>query len=231
MKGEEEAHGHKLGPDDIMMLWREKLSQVAVDLYREEKSLAVGECLPLKKKKQLKKAQTNLRHFGSRKLRCQVKKDLLHAIGRSAVAVQRKSVLSNAEEKVRAKLSWQDHDWLQYVCALDLEELKKLASGADDWMKHLELFEIEYEDEVGLWIGLEQNQTTVTAEEMGQRQKRRKLSSKNPEDHDSIAQVQEEAGGGQTQTRGPEGKGEDKRRITVLHRMFLQHTVQMKDHR
>ena len=98
-------------------------------------------------------------------------------------------------------------------------------------MKHLDLFEIEYEDEVGIWIGLEQKQTTVTAEEQEHRQKRRKLSSKNPEDHASIAEVQEEAGGGQTQTRGPEGKGEDKRRVTLLHRMFLQHTVQMKDRR
>ena len=87
------------------------------------------------------------------------------------------------------------------MCSLDLEELKKLASGAEDWMKHLDLFEIEYEDEVGIWIGLEQKQTTVTAEEQEHRQKRRKLSSKNPEDHASIAEVQEEAGGGLTHSR------------------------------
>ena len=107
VKAEEEAHGHRLGPEDILLLWREKLSQVAVNLYRESKSLAEKDCLGKEKEKQLKKAQNNLRHFGDSKLRSQLKADVLHAIGRSALAVQRKSVLSIAEEKVRAKLSWQ----------------------------------------------------------------------------------------------------------------------------
>ena len=57
---------------------------------------------------------------------------------------------------------------MQYVCSLDEEELKKKAVGAEEWMKHPEAFEIEYEDEVGPWIGLEQNQTTVDEEEQVQ---------------------------------------------------------------
>ena len=113
------------------------------------------------------------------------------------------------KKKVRAKLSWQDHDWMQYVCSLDEEELKQKAAGAEGWMKHLESFEIEYEDEVGLWIGLEQKQTTVDEEEQVQRLKRKKLESKNADDHAATQELEKEAGGGQTQTRGPEGKSED----------------------
>ena len=64
-----------------------------------------------------------------------------------------------------------------------------------------------------------------------QRLKRLKLNSKNPDDHAAIKALKQEAGGGMVQTRGPEGKSEDKRRITILHRMFLQHTVQMKGRR
>ena len=58
-----------------------------------------------------------------------------------------------------------------------------------------------------------------------------KLHSKDPDDYAAIKALEQEKGGGMVQTRGPEGKSEDKRRITFLHRMFLKNTVQMKDRR
>ena len=94
IKVEEEAHGHALGPDDILLLWREKLSEVAVQLYREQKNLGEGESLPKKKAKQLQKATTNLGHFAESKSRAQVKADLLKAMGRTALAVQWKNCLA-----------------------------------------------------------------------------------------------------------------------------------------
>ena len=155
----------------------------------------------------------------------------MKAIVRVTLAVHRKTTLSTEEEEVKCKLTWQDHDWMQYVCSLDEEELKKKVAGSEEWMKNLHRFEIEYEDEVGLWIGLEQTKTTVTEEEQKQMLERKKLHSKNPDDHAAIEEEEQKAGGGQTQTRGPEGKSEDKRRITILHRMFLQNTVQMEGRR
>ena len=58
VKAEEEAHGHRLGPEDILLLWREKLSQVAVNLYRESKSLAEKDCLGKEKKSSCRRPKT-----------------------------------------------------------------------------------------------------------------------------------------------------------------------------
>ena len=94
IKAEEEAHGHRLGPDDILLLWREKLSEVAVQLYREQKNLGEGESLPIRKAMQLEKAKKNLGHMGGSKARGQVKADLMKAICGNALAVQRKNCLA-----------------------------------------------------------------------------------------------------------------------------------------
>ena len=56
--------------------------------------------------------------------------------------------------------------------------------------------------------------------------KRKKLHSKSPEDHAAIKLLEEGEGGGLVQVRGTLAKGQDKRRITVMPRLYLHNVVQ-----
>ena len=167
IRTEERQHGHKLGPDDILLMWCEKLCEVSVKLHKEKKVLGDK---PLAKvnARQLRKVEGDLKSMGYTKARFQVKSDLLQHLNRKVVSTQRRTTLSQNEEEVRCKLTWQDHDDTQHVCAFDLEELKKKAVGAEEWMKHPELTEQEFEDEVGVWVGLEGGKITVDEEEQVQ---------------------------------------------------------------
>ena len=60
---------------------------------------------------------------------------------------------------------------------------------------------------------------------MSRKKKRYKLDTKTVGGIEEVKKLEKEAGGGMKQQRGPEEKGQDKKRITLLHRLLLDNTV------
>ena len=227
IKTEEKMYGHNLHPDDIVWMWRESLSEEAVNLLKlkvekEKESLELDKVM----KKRLESVCKRLEQFGDSKSASQQKGDLMHNIGRTKVMVARKTELSPAEEKIRMKLTWQDFDCTMHMCTLDEAELAHHVCKPKEFMQNLDKFCLLFEDEVGVWVGMQNNKVAVDKAEHAQAKKRYKLHSKTVEGMQKIAELEKEAGGGMKQQRGVEGKGEDKRRITFLHRLVLDNVVQ-----
>jgi hypothetical protein len=230
---EETMYGHRLGPEDIVWMWREILSELAVWLWRKQVAAETEGKTGLEKKDSvfLAKCTKRLEAFGNAQGYYQCKEDLLKSIGRVKQNVARKTTLSRLEEEIRCRLTWQDYDWTLQMCSLDKEELKHHVCKPDEWMKNLDKLVQIYEDEIGVWVGLHNSQVTVPIEEQQQVRKRMKLHAKTEAGVKQIEELEKEAGGGMKQTRGAEGKSEDKKRITFLHRLKLRNVVQMSGKR
>jgi len=120
-----------------------------------------------------------------------------------------------------------DFDETMQSCTLTTEEeLKKLVAPAKEWLQNLHDLVICFEDEIGLFVGLRSGKVAVPKEVQKQALKRKRLHTKTKEGVEKVQELEKEAGGGLTQTRGMECKGEDKRRITILHRLLLTEFVQ-----
>ena len=157
----------------------------------------------------------------------QLKWDTLEALGRRVKNAARKTTLTPEQEKLNMKLTWQSFDDLLYTCTLGSEEeLKKLVIKPQEWREHVEELVFEFEDEVGVWVGLKNRKVAVTEKVHAQQRKRQRLRSKTQRQALKVEQAEQEEGGGMHQTRGLEGKGEDKRRITFLHRLILENVAQ-----
>ena len=118
-----------------------------------------------------------------------------------------------------------------HTCTLNPEALKGHVGKPEEFLEHHEEFVIEFEDEIGVWIGLKGWQTTLPGEAAHHQRKRKKLHSKTVEGVEKIKEEEKEPGGGMYQTRGLEGKSEDRRRITFLHRLILENVVQSEGKR
>ena len=235
-KTEEKVYGHSLGPDDCMVMWVELLSKRAVELLMKKKELAAkAEELSKKMSRELKSCMDKLKQLPNRKLQNQVKQDMLQAIARTSLKVRRKSTLSRKEEMIRAELSWMDFDRVMWITTLSREELKYYVANSEEFSKNLDKLVIEFEDEIGVWVGLDGSHVAEEQETRQRALKRKKVHTKNLE-QDKEAQkklkaLEEAEGGGLEQTRGVEGKSEDKRRITMLHRLLLKDCPQMQTRR
>ena len=224
---EEKHYGHACNDEDIAWMWKELLSERAVHLMRYKVEMEQeGKDLDAKQKKMLEVLKKRLENFGEKTAYAQMKKDLLHNIGRVSVPVARKTTLSSEEEKIRSKLTWMDHDYMQWVCACSIEELEQVVCEPKKFQANLHKHVLEYEDEIGVFIGMRKNTITVDEDEHEQKKKRYKLNSKTVGGIEEIKKLEKEAGGGMKQQRGPEEKGQDKKRITLLHRLILADTVQ-----
>ena len=125
VKIEEDNYGHKLGPDDIGLMWQEMMCKRAVQHMRLQVQLEKdGNKLPEAQQQELQLLEKRLKKYQAVKRCNQQRDDMLHAIGRVKQNVARKTALSSEEEKIRCKLQWQDHDWTLQMCSLDKEELK-----------------------------------------------------------------------------------------------------------
>ena len=223
-KVEERYYGHRLGPDDIFAMYLEHLSERIVQLYKIQN--ATDNALLKAQEDELKTCKKRLDNSDNGKKVHNMKLDLLKAIGRGKHTVQRKTVLTPAEECTRCRLTWQDFDYMLHACTLSKERLQEYVADPTDFIAHAEDLVVEFEDEVGMWVGMDQSKVTLDLEDSSQMNKRRKLSTGLVKDAEKLKDLQTEAGAGQTQVRGAEGKGEDKKRITIMHRLILKNVAQ-----
>jgi hypothetical protein len=83
-----------------------------------------------------------------------------------------------------------------------------------------------------MWVGLDQSKVAVDKDQRQRANKRRKCSTQLTKDADALAEaLKADPDGGMRQVRGAEGKGEDKKRVTVMHRLILKNLVQTKNKR
>ena len=223
-KAEEQYYGHRLGPDDIFAMYLEQLAERIVQLYKIQN--ATDTDLLKAQEQELKSCKKRLDNTGSLKKVHNMKQDLLKAIGRAKHTVQRKTVLTPAEECTRCRLTWQDFDYMLHACTLSKERLQEYVAAPADFIAHAEDMVVEFEDEVGMWVGMDQSKVTLDLEQSQQMNKRRKLSTGLLKDAEKLEDLKNEVGAGQTQVRGAEGKGEDKKRITIMHRLILRNVAQ-----
>ena len=223
-KAEEQYYGHRLGPDDIFAMYLEQLAERIVQLYKIQNATSTD--LLKSQELELKSCKKRLDNTGNIKKVHNMKQDLLKAIGRGKHTVQRKTVLTPAEECTRCRLTWQDFDYMLHACTLSKERLQDYVADPTDFMAHAADMVVEFEDEVGMWVGMDQSKVTLDLEQSQQMNKRRKLSTGLLKDVEKLEELKNEDGAGQTQVRGAEGKGEDKKRITIMHRLILRHVAQ-----
>ena len=223
-KAEENYYGHRLGPDDIFAMYLEHLAERVVQLYKIQNATDTDLLRP--QELELASCKKRLDNSGNIKKVYNMKQDLLKAIGRAKHTVQRKTVLTPAEECTRCRLTWQDFDYMLHACTLSKERLQEYVAAPTDFIAHAEDMVIEFEDEVGMWVGMDQSKVTLDLEEGQQMNKKRKLSTGLVQDAEKLEALKNEAGAGCTQVRGAEGKGEDKKRITIMHRLILRNVAQ-----
>eukprot|EP00973_Karenia_brevis_P028107 3872805-Karenia_brevis.AAC.1 len=60
-------------------------------------------------------------------------------------------MLTEAEEKQRAHLTWQDFDYMLYLCSVCPETLKKYVVDVEEFRHSREHLVLEFEDEIPLW--------------------------------------------------------------------------------
>ena len=194
VKLEEFNYGHNLCPEDILGMWREMLCKVAVDLLREKTELEKKEeVMDPERADLLQCCRKKLQFSATSKGAGQTKADIMNAIRRKVRVIARKTTLSPAEEKVRMKLTWQDFDRMLWTCTLaDQEELLKHVCDPEAFLNHAEDFVIEFEDEIGVFIGLKGWKTTVTEEANQQANKRKRLSTKTVEGVEKVKEAEKE---------------------------------------
>ena len=233
---EEKLYGHACTADDILFMWKEELSKRAMEIWKIEKDMQKSEP-PGKLDKELQAevdmVLVKLRGMQTPAGTYQQRKDIMNRIGRVDVGVARKTTLTPAQEELRLKLQWQDFDSTMYNLTLekDDEVLGGYVCRPKEWRDHLEDLVICFEDEVGMWLGCQCCRTSANIEDHQHAKRRKKLKSRTVEGQEKIAELEKEPQGGMHQQRGVEGKGEDKRRITVLHRMLLDNVVQTEGKR
>ena len=223
-KAEESYYGHRLGPDDIFAMYLEQLAERVVQLYKIQNATDTDLLKP--QELELATCKKRLDNCGNIKKVYNMKQDLLKAIGRAKHTVQRKTVLTPKEERTRCRLTWQDFDYMLHACTLSKERLQAYVADPTDFIAHAEDMVIEFEDEVGMWVGMDQSKVTLDLEEGQQMNKKRKLSTGLVQHAEKLEALKNEAGAGCTQVRGAEGKGEDKKRITIMHRLILKNVAQ-----
>ena len=143
---EEKSYGHRLGPDDVFAIFLEVLSERCVQLMRQEKS----DQLTKVQSELLARIRKKLENVADLRLSNNMKTDMLESINRAKATVQRKTVLSPAEEEVRCKLTWQDFDEMMHTCTLNEEKLKDFVCKPAEYIAHAEDWVVEFEDEVGM---------------------------------------------------------------------------------
>ena len=236
IEAEEGNYGHNLGPDSIFQMYVEKMAKEAMELLKTKKAKEeTGGSLTKQEEEKLKCIRSRMANREEHaKHGQQLKRDILEALDRKVHSIARKTTLSHAEEELRMHLTWQSHDYVQNACSFDGETLKDFVCKPKEFLNEESQAQLvyEYEDEIGIWLGLQSYKTTLPAAQAKQQAKRARLHSKTVKQIEKTEEFEkEDPYGGMKQVRGVEGKGQDKKRITVLHRLILEEPVQTKTRR
>ena len=221
---EEQHYGHELEPCDLVDLWREVLAEDILLLKRKQQNHTILS----HEEKDLKLKEEKLKVMSRSKYKWQNERDIMQWLKRKARTVQRKTALSAKEEQRRLRLTWQDFDEALDVACFRYEALQKKVDAPDEFMQNIEDLQIEFEDEVGIWLGLKGEKVAMDEDRHREAVKRQRIGTAAKESQDDAASTLLEEGqaGGVVQVRGTMAKGADKRRITVMPRMVLKNVVQ-----
>ena len=172
--------------------------------------------------------ETKVKRHRNHKNRWVAKHDVLHFLNRKQLAVQRKTVLTAAEEMHRLHLTWQDLDEALDTACFNAEALKQRVTEPKEFLAELQKLALEFEDEVGIWLGLKGAVVAVDKDRHAAAVKKHKLGSatENVEDDAAAKLLEPGQEAGVVQVRGVMAKGADKRRITIMPRMLLEGIVQ-----
>ena len=158
-----------------------------------------------------------------RKNRANLLTDLLRDIHRTVRVPKKRDMPTEAEEKQRAHLTWQDFDFMLHLCTVCPETLKKYVVDVEEFRQGK------------VAIDKDVNEAASAAKRTRRRQKRWKaihdqqasapiedepphLSDDSDEEGDEKEAKQ---GNVVQQVRGTEAKGAHKKRVTLLHRATL----------
>ena len=131
-------------------MWKEEIAERLLDLKMKHKKgiLIEGDL------KMTELLETKVKRNRKHKNRWVVKQDVLHFLNGKERAVQRKTVLTAAEEMLRLHLTWQDIDEALDTACFNAEALKKQVTDPAEFKAQLQKLALEFEDEIGIWLGL-----------------------------------------------------------------------------
>ena len=128
---EENSYGHYLSDDDCVTIFKEQLARELLHLLLVQKL----DTLTDQQKAKVKTIEKKLATMGKKERYHTIKADFLFQINRVTRAATRRTILKPDQERLHLHLTWQDIDFMLYVCGLGTEELKQYVADVDKWLR------------------------------------------------------------------------------------------------
>ena len=122
-RAEEKAHGYSIADADVLLIFKELLAERLLELLRLERAGEYWNQTMLEEKQVIENRTPVVQ---CKKNRANLLSDLLHFIKRTTRVPKKRDMLTEAEEKQRAHLTWQDFDFMIYLCTVCPETLRSM---------------------------------------------------------------------------------------------------------